>query len=247
MDTSTSYLRRGALALGAVSLGGYLVDYGFNLGLTRFLTPHGSKSPILSPIFSAWPCCSAATARRPMLAPCLERGETRKVWEYLRFYLGNATWLGLSLIAVTWTLSAFHAGSSDPLDHHPIAWVVVAVPLNAAAAMISRTLQSARRPAQAMVPWRFGLPLLQLAMLGTLVAIRGRLTVTEAVLVGVVATGLITLWQWHTVRRLELVEIVREPGYRDPRAWLGASLPMMGTFLVALALSQSDLYFLELL
>lgn len=33
----------------------------------------------------------------------------------------------------------------------------------------------------------------------------------------------------------------------EPRRWLTTSLPMMGFFLVTVALSQSDLYFLEML
>lgn len=50
-------------------------------------------------------------------------------------------------------------------------------------------------------------------------------------------------WVW----RLGLVAIELDPGFHKPREWLGASLPMTGSFLVALALNQSDLYFLEIL
>jgi len=251
MSTDFAHLRRGALTMSAIAIGGYLVGYAFNLGLTRFLDPEGYGDVKIA--FSFAHFCGLAVllggdrAAPMVLSPRMERGETRQVWEYLRFYLGTAALLGGVLIAVTWTASALHVGSSDPLDHHPLAWVVVAVPINAAAAMISRTVQSARRPVQAIVPWRLGLPLLQLSLFGVVVALRGRLTAFEAVLISVVAIGVLTPWQWYRVRRLGLVELERDPDFRDARGWLGTSLPMMGSFLVAMALSESDLYFLELL
>ncbi|MCB1036140.1 MAG: oligosaccharide flippase family protein [Acidobacteria bacterium] len=251
MEDNVSYLRRGALSLGAVMLGGYAADYAFNLGLTRFLTPHGYgdfKVAYAFAYFTGMAVLLGGDRAAPrVLAPCLDQGEGKRVWEYLRFYLGVALGLGLALATVTWTLSYLHVGSTDPQHHHPLAWVVVAVPLNAAAAMISRTLQSARRPAEAAIPWRIGLPVLQLALFGLVVAVQGSLGVVEAVVIGIVASASITMGQWLRVRRLGLVQVEREPAFREARQWLGASLPMMGSFLVALALNQSDLYFMEIL
>jgi O-antigen/teichoic acid export membrane protein len=251
MSDDASYLRRGALALAAVAVAGYLVDALFNLGLARFLEPHGYGDFKLAYSFATFfglaVLLGGDRAAPRVLAPCLARGQGRRVWEYLRFYLRTATLLGLGLVAVTWAFSALHADSSDPAHHHPLAWAVVAVPVNAAGAMVSRTLQSARRPALATVPWRLGLPLLQLGLFAAVVAWRGALTEHEAILIAMVAAAAITVWQWRDVRRLGLVETAPDPGFRRPRAWLAASLPMMGAFLVALALNQSDLYFLELL
>lgn len=251
MSTDTTYLRRGALTLGAVTIAAYLTDYGFNLALTRFLTPHGYgdfRVAFAFAYFFGLAVLLGGDRAAPMvLAPCLERGELRKVGEYLRFYMGNALGLTAVLAAVTWTVSYFHVGSPDPQHHHPLAWVVLAVPLNAAGAMISRTLQSARRPSQAALPWRIGLPLLELALFGLVIATQGHLGVEEAVLIAIAAVAAIVGLQWVWVRRLRLVDLARDRGAREPRDWLGASLPMMGTFLVALALNQSDLYFLEAL
>lgn len=251
MSTEANYLRRGAVTLGLVAVGGYLTDYGFNLGLTRSLTPHGygdfKVAYAFAHLFGLAVLLGGDRAAPMVLSSCLERGQVRRVWEYLRFYLLVATGLGVALTAVVWTVSYLHVGSIDPHHHHPLAWVVLAVPLNAAAAMVSRTLQSARRPAQAALPWRIGLPALQLALFGLVIGLRGGLAVEEAVAIGIVATASITAGQWFWVRRLGLVEIAREPGFSRPRGWLVASLPMMGSFLVALGLSQSDVYFLELL
>ncbi|NJL28220.1 MAG: hypothetical protein HC897_10165, partial [Thermoanaerobaculia bacterium] len=86
-------------------------------------------------------------------------------------------------------MSYLGVGSLDPQHHHPLAWVALAVPLNAVAAMVSRTLQSARRPAQAALPWRIGLPLLELALFGLVIGARGTLEIEEAVMIGVVATA----------------------------------------------------------
>jgi len=251
MSPYRTYLRRGALTLGAVTLGGYLTDYAFNLGLTRFLTPHDygdfKVAYQFATFFGLAVLLGGDRAAPMVLGPLLEQERPRAVWEYLRFYLGVALALGLGLAAVTWVVSFAHVGSADPEHHHPFAWVVLAVPLYAAGAMVSRTLQSARRPAEAAVPWRIGLPVAQLALFGLVIAVQGALGLVEAIVIAVVATAAITAGQWLRVRRLGLVELVRAPELLERRGWLSASLPMMGSFLVALALNQSDLYFLEIL
>lgn len=251
MHRDASYMRRGAVTLGAVAVGGYVTDYAFNLGLTRFLTPHDYgdfKVAYSFAFFFGLAVLLGGDRAAPMvLAPYLERGEPRKAWEYLRFYLGNALGLALVVAVITWTAAYLHSGASDPRHHHPLAWVVWAIPLNAAAAMVSRTLQSARRPAQAAVPWRIGLPVLEMALFAVVIGIRGSLGIEEALLIAILATAIITFIQWLWVRRLGLVETARDLAFRQPRGWLLASLPMMGSFLVALALNQSDLYFLEAL
>lgn len=245
------YLRRAALGVGAVAAGGFLADYLLNLGLTRSLGAHEygdyKVAYAFAHFFGLAVLLGGDRAAPMVLAPSIERGERRAVWEYLRFYLRNGALLALGVAAVVWTLSALHAGSADPADHHPLAWVVVVLPLSAAGAMFSRTLQSAKRPAQAALPWRIGLPAIQLALLGLIVLVQGTLGLVEAVLVGVAATAAIAAGQWLQLRRLGLVEMARAPEPGRERAWLQASLPMMGSFLVALALSQSDVYFLELL
>ncbi|NJL28221.1 MAG: hypothetical protein HC897_10170 [Thermoanaerobaculia bacterium] len=101
-----AHLNRGALTLGMVPIGGFLADYVFNLGLTRFLTPHSygdfKVAYSFAYFFGLTVLLGGDRAAPMVLAPCLERGEPRRVWEYLRFYLGNALGLGLAVITVTW-------------------------------------------------------------------------------------------------------------------------------------------------
>lgn len=251
MTVTTAYLRRGGALVAGVTFGGYLVDYLFNLGLARMLSPHDygdfRVAASFCYFFGLAVLLGGDRAAPRILAPCLEAGAKRRVWEYLRFYMRNACLLGLGLTVVTWVVSYLHVGSGDPHRHHPLAWVVLAVPLNAFAAMVSRTVQSARRPAQAILPWRIGLPVLQLAFFAAWVLWRGELAVIEALLMSILATAAITIGQWQWTRRQGMVEVARDEAFGDPRGWLAGSLPMMGSFLVALALAQDDLYFLEAL
>ncbi|MBZ0114668.1 MAG: oligosaccharide flippase family protein [Thermoanaerobaculia bacterium] len=250
-DAAASDLRRRGALLIAVAIGGFTVDYLFNAGLGRLLDPHQYGD-----FRVAWSFASLVAvlvllggdrAMPQALAGPFDRGEVSKVWEYLRFYFAVA--LALSAVAMggTWLISAFHTGSSDPMDHHAMAWAVIGVPISAAGALASRALQSARYPARANLPWRLGVPLLNLAFVSALLITGSNLEVQGAVLFAVFAVLLVTGWQWISLRRLKLPRLERQPAARTPKTWLTASVPMMGVFLVALALNQSDLYFLELL
>jgi O-antigen/teichoic acid export membrane protein len=249
LDSDVSYLRRGALVVGAVVLGGYVADYAFNLALARFLTPHAYGDFRVAYSFAYFfgfaVLLGGDRVAPKVLAPSLETGASHQVGEYLRFYLGSALGLALVLTLITWAVSYVRVGSLRPLEHHPMTWVVLAVPLNAVGLMIAQVLQTARRPALSTLPWHIGLPVLDLVLFGMVVAIQGAVGVVEAVLIGAVGIGTITLAQGLWARRLGLVTMARDAGFRDTRGWLKASLPMMGSFLVALALDQADLYFLE--
>ena len=93
LDSDVNYLRRGALVVGAVVLGGYLADYAFNLALTRFLAPHAYGDFRVAYSFAyffgfARPP-GRRTGRRRRCSPRASRARRRsQVGEYLRFYLG---------------------------------------------------------------------------------------------------------------------------------------------------------------
>ena len=244
-------LHRGATALGVVALVSYFLDYGFNLCLTRFLSPHDYGDFKVAWAFAIF--CGPAVllggdrAASMFLAPSLERGEARRVWEYLRFYIRVALSLGFALITITWTLGALKLGTLNPLNHHPLTLAAMVVPINAIGTMISRAVQASRRPVRAAVPWRIGLRVIKLSLFGAMVAWQGQLSINEAIAIAIAGVTLVTAWQWLDGHRLGIVEFERDAGLRESGQWLKASLPMMGSFLAALALSQSDLYFLELL
>lgn len=251
MSSDTSYLRRQGLAMATVALGGYLVGYAFEVGLTRFLGPEGfgdyKVAYSFAFILGSLVLLGGDRAAPMVLSRWIEQRDGRRVWGYLRYYLKNALGLAAVIAAVTWGLSWLHVGVYDPNDHHPLAWVVPAIPLNAAAAMISRTLQSARMPALAAVPWRVGLPLVQLVLFGLMIWHHDHLGVAEAILVSMAAIVMVGTFQALHVRHLGLIDIGPVPEAVPGRSWLSTSMPMMGAFLVAVALDQSDLYFLEAL
>jgi len=247
-DVST-YLRRGGLTLIAVGIGGFLADYALNVGLSRLLPPHQygdfRVARELAALLSVAVLLGGDRAAPKALAGPFERREWARVWEYIRFYLGVGLVLSVLAIAVIWSLSWLHVGSTDPMHHHAVAWLVLSVPLLSVGALASRGLQSARRQFLAAFPWRVGLPALILLPLLLTAWVRGGVELHHALLFALAAAAVVSLAQWRQLRRLELPELARDPGFRQSRRWLHTSLPMMGAFLVVLALSQSDFYFLE--
>jgi O-antigen/teichoic acid export membrane protein len=249
MSDVSTYLRRGGLTLIAVGLGGFVADYALNVGLSRLLPPHEfgdyRVAREFAAFFSVAVLLGGDRAAPKALAGPLARGQFARAWEYIRFYLGLALGLSVVLIAATWGASWLHVGSTDPGDHHAVAWLVLSVPMLSVGALASRGLQSARRPFLAAFPWRVGFPGLILLLLLLTAWGRGGIELRHALIFALAATAVVSGVQWWQLRRLQLPELVRDPDVRAPRLWLQTSVPMMGAFLVTLALSQSDLYFLE--
>ncbi len=248
-DVST-YLRRGGLALVAVGIGGFAADYALNLGLSRLLPPHQfgdfRVAREFAAFFGAAVLLGGDRAAPKALAGPLERGEWAHAWEYLRFYLALGLGLSALVIAGVWAASGLYVGSADPLQHHAVAWLVLSVPMLCVGALASRALQSARRPFLAAFPWRVLLPLLILASLAGTAWIRGGVELHHALICALASAAAVSAAQWWQLRRRELPELPRDPAVRGARRlWLETSVPMMGVFLVGLALSQSDFYFLE--
>jgi len=123
----------------------------------------------------------------------------------------------------------------------------LAVPLHAGGALASRGLQSARFPVLASFPWRVLAPMLFLLFIWATTWNQGAVGLLEVVALAVATVAIVTSSQWWLFRRLKMPRFDRDPASRMPRVWLATSVPMMGVFLVTLALNQSDLYFLELL
>jgi O-antigen/teichoic acid export membrane protein len=247
----TAYLRRGGLALVAIGFGGFAADYLFNVALARMLDAHEYGDFRVAAAFAAFfgmgVLLGGDRAAPKALAGPLERGENAQAWEYLRFYFELSLALSAVIIAATWAASYFHLGHGDVMHHHALAWIVLSVPINAAGALASRALQSARRPVLASLPWRIAVPLLSLLFIFLFARLQGEIAVQHAVMLSILAVMVVTGGQWWLLRRLELRELARDPASRTPRRWLATSVPMMGAFLIVLALNQSDLYLLEVL
>lgn len=251
MTGFSSYLRRGGLALAAIAVGGFAADFALNVGLSHLLAPHEYGDYKVAHAFAAFfgvaVLLGGDRAAPKALAGPLASGETARAWEYLRFYLGISLALSVAVGVVAWGACALQLGTADPRGHHPLVWMSVAVPVHASGALASRALQSARFPVLASFPWRVVAPLLFLALVGLATWRWSAVGLPEVVALAVVAVAAVTAWQWWLLRRLKMPRFDRDPASRAPRTWLATSIPMMGVFLVSLALNQSDLYFLELL
>ena len=250
MTDIASSLRRGGLALVLIAVGGFAADFAFNVGLTHLLPAHEFGDYRVAHAFAAFfgvaVLLGGDRAAPKALAGPLATGATGPAWEYLRFYLGIGLALSTAVIAVTWAACILFHGSTDFDGLHPIALLVVSVPLHASGAMASRGLQAAQYPLRASVPWRLGAPLLVLGLIGLTAWWRGGVTLPQIVALAIVTVFVVSTWQWWQLWRLKLPRFDRAPEARVPRRWLATSVPMMGAFLVVLALNQSDLYFLEM-
>jgi len=251
MPALSTYLRRGGIALVAIAVGGFAADFFLNVGLTHLLQAHEygdyKVAHAFTALFGVLVLLGGDRAAPKALAGPLASGETRRAWEYLRFYLWISLALSAAVILAAWAACALQLGKLDPRGHHPLVWMSVAVPLHASGALASRALQSARYPVLASFPWRVAAPVLFLALVGATIWARGPIGLPEVIALAVLTVAAVTSWQWWLLRRLEMPRFERAPETRAPRAWLTTSIPMMGVFLVTLALNQSDLYFLEIL
>ncbi|MEO1367429.1 MAG: hypothetical protein AAFX50_09645, partial [Acidobacteriota bacterium] len=200
-NESPQRVKSAGWALGAIGVGGFVADYFLNVGLSRLLDPHTYGDYRVAHAFASFAGVAVLLggdrAAPMVMAGLLGKGERAAAWEYLRFYLRIGAGLSAAVIAVTWAASALHVDSGDPQHHHALAWMVVAVPVIAAGAMVSRGLQSAHRYVLAALPWRVVFPLAKLALLVAVARVLGGLDLHTAVVVGVAATVVVTAVQWR--------------------------------------------------
>lgn len=246
--TSTPFDRDEVIAISAGALG-FLADWVTVLVISRLLGAHDFGDFRIGQSFAFF--CAAVVllggdrAGPRVLATPLDQGLLSHAWEYLRFYglLGVA--LSCGIIAAVWTTLWVVTGVADPEAYHAVAIMSLAVPIMALGALAGRTLQTVGQTFRAAMPWRVGAPMLLLAMLGLWGFVTSGIDLQAVLWLAVLTITLIAGAQWIMVRRHALTRVEFAPAVRTPRTWLKISLPMMGAFLVTLALAQSDLYFLE--
>ncbi|MCP5425302.1 MAG: polysaccharide biosynthesis C-terminal domain-containing protein [Gammaproteobacteria bacterium] len=247
----SQYLKRGGLILMGVALGGFAADYLFNIGISRLLPAHAygdyKVAYAVASLSAVAVLLGGDRAAPRVLAGPIQRGEGRAVWEYLRFFIGLELVLSVLLVAATLLASTLQLGRFDPLHHHALVIAVFAVPLIAAGALLSRTLQSAKYLGMANLPWRVAFPILKLGLMVVAAGLLGGLTSQSAVVMGIVAVMFIVSWQYWIIRRRGLFEAGRQQDFLRPKQWLALSTPMMGALVVAMALRQVDLFLLEIL
>lgn len=251
MTQNRVYLRRGALVLLAIAVGGFFADYLFNLGLSRLLSAHDygdfKVTLAFATLSSTLVLLGGDRAAPRVLSDPFERGDNSAAWEYFRFYFWLMLVLSIVLIVGTLVVSGLHFGPIDPQHHHPLAWIVFAVPLIAVGALFGRILQSAKKLGKATLPWRIAFPLLQLILVLIVSHVVAGFNVVWVIMLAFLSSGLIVVWQGWMILRLKLVQFQRAPDLLMPKYWLSMSIPLMSGFVLALILTQSELYMLEIL
>lgn len=243
------FLKRDATIAISAGILGFLVDYALNLLLSHLLNAHEFGDYRFALAFSFF-CATVVVlggdrAAPRMLAAPLDQAKYGIAWEYLRFYGVLGLLLSGIIIVSVWSGNYFYHGIRDPEDHHAVGIMVLAIPFMAAGALASRTLQTAGRTFLAAMPWRVGAPVLLLAALMATQFLTNRTTLYEVLWLSCLAIVVVTLAQGVMVKRHALKVVTFAPESREPRQWLGLSVPIMGAFLVNMGLGQSDLFFLE--
>ena len=232
-------------------MGGFVADYVYNLTLSRFLSPTGygdfKVAYAFAFIASVVVVLGGDRAAPKFLSEALARAENGPVWEYLRFY--GLLSLGLSALVIAGTVGygILHSGPNDLHEHHPIVPISFVVPILAIGALLARLLQAAKRPGSAVLPWRVALPLMQVTAIVGLALFDVPITLHEVIVIALVVPALITAWLWDRARGLGLIALQRRPDLLQGRKTLSASIPMMLVMLLAVALTQTDLFMCEIL
>lgn len=248
------YLQKGALVMILGVVGGYAADYLFNLTLARLLDSHeygdykvAHAFAVIAVIAGVIVLLGGDRAAPKFLSGQLAESDSSGVWDYLWFYFRIALVLSLVIIVLTFIGFLLHLGLPDINGHHPILKASLIVPFLAAGALLSRLLQSAKYLAASNLPWRIGLPLLKLSFAVLIYHLFGVLTVSELIAIAGFSVLLISIWQWHRSRKLGLISFKLKANKPNAAERLKVSIPMMLVMLVGVAMSQIDLFMLELL
>lgn len=246
-----NYLRKGTFVLLVGIIGGYVADFLFNITLSRLLpaAEYGDYKVGYSFAFlsSVIVLLGGDRAAMKFLSAPLSHNDPSRVWEFTRFYLLIALALSSVVIVATVIASFFHLDIVDLEGHHPLVLMAFLIPLVAMGAVFSRILQAGKYLADANWPWRLGFPLIKIALILAVFNWLGEITLIW--LIALIGIGLLVvlIWQWVRMKQLGLIELKRQPGAFKSGSLLKVSVPMMLAMLAGTAMSQSDLFMLEIL
>jgi len=248
---SETYLRKGTFVLLVGIIGGYAADYIFNITLSRLLptSEYGDYKVAYSFAFllSVVVMLGGDRAALKYLSGPLSRNDSSGVWEFTRFYLLISLVLSALVVCTTLAASYFHLDIVDLEGHHPLVWMSMLIPLVAIGAIFSRVLQAGKYLADANWSWRLAFPLIKILLMLVVFFWLGDVVLIQVIACVAIALLVVLLWQWMRMRQLGLIELKRQPGTIQPRKLLKVSVPMMLAMLAGIAMSQSDLFMLELL
>ncbi|QUJ68895.1 oligosaccharide flippase family protein [Photobacterium sp. GJ3] len=251
-QTQTAYLKSGSLIMLMSLLFGFAADYGFNLVLSRVLSPHAYgdyKVAYAFAVLSSVVILLGGDRIAPrMLSAAIVKNETGYIFSFVRFYVCLSLMLSVILILATYLGGLLHLGTTDPEAHHPMLLMSFFIPVIACGALLSRVLQSAKLLALSNLPWRVALPLLKMAAIAVLLFVMQEVQLWQVIVSGGIVATAIALWQWRKTQSLGL--LIYHPdisALKEKRQLLSLSVPMMLAMLITMALNQIDLLMLEAL
>ncbi|CAA0104799.1 Uncharacterised protein [BD1-7 clade bacterium] len=245
------YLAKGSQMVMLLFLGGYLINYLFNIFLSQVLGPAQYGNFKVAEAFYFLSCLitmlGGATAAPQLLRNQLNTEDVPGTWEYLRFY-GTAAILasivvGALVMAGHWLHIMIFRGTG----YHPLIVATLVVPLAAISNLMIAIFQVIRRLDIAYLPWNVGYPALGLVFCGSYYLITGSLDSFTAVLLICGVTICMIIHSIFYLRRLKLMPFRRKQNFVGPNQWIYTSLPMMGIVSLQMLLRQVDIYMLELL
>ncbi|MCG7534917.1 oligosaccharide flippase family protein [Pseudoalteromonas sp. OOF1S-7] len=245
------YLKHGALTLSASVIIGFLVDYAFNLSLSRALTTHEygdyKVAYAYATICGVLVLLGGDRVAPKFLAKPLANNLPSQVGGFVAFFSKIALVLSLIVILLTYLSGYLHLGSWSADEHHALLWISAAIPLIALGAILSRVLQSAKMLVYANLPWRIVLPLTKTAVVLALATLLEQVHLWHVIAAGIVILAVITSWQLKVLQSKNLLTFSPTTPVSNQPQLLATSIPMMLAMLVTVAISQLDLYMLELL
>lgn len=249
MKDQKHYLNQGAWILVCSIIFGYAADYGFNLTLSQHLEAHQfgdyKVAYSLTMLASVIVLLGGDRLAPRILSKHIADNDNSAVSNYLACYIKPAFSLSFVIIALVWFLSYLHVIHFDADGHHALSLMIVAVPIIALGALLSRVLQSAKLLAFSNLPWRVALPLFKTFTILILAQFYIEMSVELVIIAGIIIVISIVVWQmWLLVKR-KIVTLTPIESNTPDNALLKLSIPMMLAMLVTLLLNQSDLLMLE--
>ncbi|AZZ98225.1 hypothetical protein ELR70_14535 [Pseudoalteromonas sp. R3] len=246
-----NYLKHGALTLCVSVIVGFIVDYAFNLSLSRNLSAHEygdyKVAYAYATICGVMVLLGGDRVAPKFLAKPLADNATSQVGGFVLFFCKIAVSLSLIVFVFTYLTGYWHIGSWSLEEHHALLWISAAIPLIAIGAILSRVLQSAKMLVYANLPWRIGLPLGKTIAVIALAALLEQVHLWQVIAAGIGLLLIITSLQLAILRKKNLLSFTSLTPVNDGTKLLMTSVPMMLAMLVTIAISQLDLYMLELL
>lgn len=249
MQEQSRYLSQGAWVLVCSIFLGYAADYAFNLTLSQHLAAHQygdyKVAYTLTTLASVLVLLGGDRLAPRILSKYIADKDNSAVSCYLASYIKRALILSILIIFLVWLLNYLHVIHFDAEDHHALATMIVAVPIIALGALLSRTLQSARLLAFSNLPWRVVLPVLKTGAVLILAQLYIDMSVELIIVTGIIIVTVIVVWQIWLLFQKNIVTLTPVERDASQHAFFKQSIPMMLAMLVTLMLNQADILMLE--